>query len=109
MPVLLLPYPVINPVLVQWGPLAIRWYALAYIAGLIAGWALLRRIVANERYWGGRPRPTPESIDDLLVYCALGTVIGGRFGQVTILSGQSSCGRSSSLAKTLPRTETPAS
>jgi phosphatidylglycerol:prolipoprotein diacylglycerol transferase len=82
MPVFVLPYPVINPVLVQWGPLAIRWYALAYIAGLIAGWWLLRRVVANERYWGGRPRPTPDSIDDLLVYCALGTVIGGRLGQV---------------------------
>jgi phosphatidylglycerol:prolipoprotein diacylglycerol transferase len=82
MPVLLLPYPVIDPVLVHLGPLAIRWYALAYIAGLVAGWALIRRIVADDRYWGGGARPSPESIEDLLVYCALGVVIGGRLGQV---------------------------
>jgi phosphatidylglycerol:prolipoprotein diacylglycerol transferase len=82
--VLLLPYPVIDPVLVHLGPLAIRWYALAYIAGLVAGWWLIRRMVAEDRHWGGKPRPTPDSVDDLLVYCALGTVIGGRLGQVLL-------------------------
>ncbi len=84
MPILLLPYPVIDPVLVHLGPLAIRWYALAYIGGLLAGWGLIRRIVADDRFWRGAPRPTPDSIDDLLVYCALGVVIGGRLGQVLI-------------------------
>ena len=82
MPMLLLIYPVIDPVLVHLGPLAIRWYALAYIGGLVAGWALIRHVVATERYWLGRPRPTPDSVDDLLVYCALGVVIGGRLGNV---------------------------
>ena len=82
MPLFVLPFPVISPVLVQWGPLAIRWYALAYIAGLVAGWALMRRIVVTESYWKGAPRPTPHSLDDLLVYCALGVVIGGRLGNV---------------------------
>jgi phosphatidylglycerol:prolipoprotein diacylglycerol transferase len=82
MTVLTLPYPIIDPVLLHLGPLAIRWYALAYIAGLIAGWGLIRRVVADERYWRGAPRPTAESIDDLLVYCALGVVIGGRLGNV---------------------------
>ncbi len=82
MPTLVLPFPAINPVLVQWGPLAIRWYALAYIAGLVLGWLLIRRIVANDRYWGGAKRPSPESIDDLLVYCAFGVIIGGRLGNV---------------------------
>ena len=43
MPTLVVPFPTINPILFQWGPLAIRWYALAYIAGLTAGWALIRR------------------------------------------------------------------
>jgi phosphatidylglycerol:prolipoprotein diacylglycerol transferase len=80
MPTFVLPFPVIDPILIQLGPLAIRWYALAYIAGLIAGWALIRRIVANDSLWGGAPRPTSESIDDLLVYCALGVVVGGRLG-----------------------------
>jgi len=82
MPLFLLPFPAINPVLVQLGPLAIRWYALAYIAGLLAGWWLIRRIVASDALWGGLKRPTPDSIDDLLVYCALGVVIGGRLGNV---------------------------
>jgi len=79
---LVLPFPAINPVLVQWGPLAIRWYALAYIAGLVLGWLLLRRVVSDDRYWGGRKRPSAESLDDLLVYCAFGVIIGGRLGNV---------------------------
>ena len=82
MPTFVLPFPAINPVLIQWGPFAIRWYALAYIVGLVAGWALIRRLVADDALWGGAPRPTRESIDDLLVYCALGVVIGGRLGNV---------------------------
>ena len=82
MPTFVLPFPVINPILVQWGPLAIRWYALAYIAGLLAGWALIRRVVADDLLWRGAPRPSRDSIDDLLVYCALGVVIGGRLGDV---------------------------
>ena len=82
MPTFVLPFPAINPVLVQWGPLAIRWYALAYIAGLILGWWTIRRIVANDFFWRGAKRPSPESIDDLLVYCAFGVIIGGRLGNV---------------------------
>ena len=80
--ILLLTYPVIDPVLLHLGPLSIRWYALAYIAGLVAGWALIRRVVSSERFWNGAARPSADSIDDLMVYCALGVVIGGRLGQV---------------------------
>ena len=82
MPTLVLPFPVIDPILFQWGPLAIRWYALGYIAGLLAGWVLIRRLVQNEALWRGASRPSAESIDDLLVYCALGVIIGGRLGNV---------------------------
>jgi phosphatidylglycerol---prolipoprotein diacylglyceryl transferase len=88
MPTLVLPFPTISPVLVQWGPLAIRWYAIAYIAGLVLGWALIRRIVADDRYWGEAARPTAESIDDLLVYCAFGVIIGGRLGNVLFYDPQ---------------------
>jgi phosphatidylglycerol---prolipoprotein diacylglyceryl transferase len=88
MPTLLLPFPAINPVLVQWGPLAIRWYALAYIAGLVLGWRLIRRIVSNDGYWAGAKRPSAESIDDLLVYCAFGVIIGGRLGNVLFYDPQ---------------------
>ena len=88
MPTFVLPYPAINPVLVQWGPLAIRWYALAYIAGLVLGWLIIRRIVAGDRYWNGNKRPSADSIDDLLVYCAFGVIIGGRLGDVLFYDPQ---------------------
>ena len=82
MPLFALPFPAFNPVLLQIGPLAIRWYALAYIAGLIIGWALIGRTLRDETLWQGSPHPSLESIDDLLVYCALGVIIGGRLGNV---------------------------
>ena len=82
MPLLALPYPLINPILVEIGPLAIRWYALAYIAGLILGWALIRRTLQDKTLWGDAPRPSADSVDDLLVYCALGVIVGGRLGNV---------------------------
>ena len=88
MPTLVLPFPAINPVLAQWGPLAIRWYALAYIAGLVLGWLLIRRVVSNDRYWDVAKRPSAQSIDDLLVYCAFGVIIGGRLGNVLFYDPQ---------------------
>ncbi len=77
-----LPYPVIDPVLVNVGPFPIRWYALAYVAGIVLGWAYARALVRSDRLWGPIPRPTPASIDDLVVYVALGIVLGGRIGYV---------------------------
>ena len=88
MPTLVLPFPAINPILVQWGPLAIRWYALAYIAGLVLGWLLIRHVVSDDHYWNGVKRPSADSIDDLLVYCAFGVIIGGRLGNVLFYDPQ---------------------
>ncbi|MEW6437254.1 MAG: prolipoprotein diacylglyceryl transferase [Pseudomonadota bacterium] len=79
---LLIPYPAINPVLVNIGPLPIRWYALAYIAGIIFGWAYVRHLVSRDKLWGSVPHPTPASIDDLVVYVAFGIILGGRAGYV---------------------------
>jgi phosphatidylglycerol:prolipoprotein diacylglycerol transferase len=79
---LLIPYPKINPVLISIGPLPIRWYALAYIAGLIFGWAYVRHLVGKATLWGAQPRPSKASIDDLLVYVAFGVILGGRLGYV---------------------------
>lgn len=73
-----LPFPAIDPVLVEIGPFAIRWYALAYIVGLIGGWAYIRRLVAGAR----PPIMDPAQVDDLLVWATLGTVLGGRVGYV---------------------------
>lgn len=79
---LLIPYPQINPVLISLGPLPIRWYALAYIAGLIFGWAYARYLVGKNAFWNGLPHPVPASIDDLIVYLAFGIILGGRLGYV---------------------------
>ena len=81
-PILALTFPAIDPVLFSVGPLAIRWYALAYVAGLVLGWLYARRIAANAALWGGRVRPSAIDLDDLLVYAAAGVVIGGRLGYV---------------------------
>ena len=74
---LLIPYPEIDPVLIQLGPFAIRWYALAYIAGLVIGWQVMRRVCAEP------PRVlSPVKIDDFLLWAALGVILGGRIGYV---------------------------
>ncbi|MCW2285463.1 phosphatidylglycerol:prolipoprotein diacylglycerol transferase [Rhodoblastus acidophilus] len=73
-----LPYPVIDPVMVQLGPLPIRWYALSYIVSLVIGWLIARRLVTRDALWGAVARPSAQSLDDLLVYVALGAVLGGR-------------------------------
>ena len=77
-----IPFPRIDPVLINIGPLPIRWYALAYMAGLLAGWLYARYLVRNDRLWGATPRPAADSIDDLLIYAAFGVILGGRIGYV---------------------------
>jgi phosphatidylglycerol:prolipoprotein diacylglycerol transferase len=77
-----IPFPRIDPVLINIGPLPIRWYALAYMAGLLAGWLYARHLVRNDRLWGATPRPAEDSIDDLLFYAAFGVILGGRIGYV---------------------------
>jgi phosphatidylglycerol---prolipoprotein diacylglyceryl transferase len=82
MPLFALPFPAIDPVALQLGPFAIRWYALAYIAGIVSGWYYARRLAAAPSLWGAVKRPTLGDIDDLIVWIALGVVLGGRLGYV---------------------------
>ena len=70
-------HPNIDPVAIQIGPLAVRWYGLMYLAGFMAGWWLgVRRIKA------GLAPVTREQLDDLLFYAVLGVILGGRLGYV---------------------------
>lgn len=62
--------------------LALRWYALAYIAGLALGWWLVARMMRRPRLWGGNPPMAPERTEDLLTWMVLGVVLGGRLGFV---------------------------
>jgi phosphatidylglycerol:prolipoprotein diacylglycerol transferase len=82
MPLAALAFPAFDPVAVQIGPLAVRWYALAYLSGIVFGWWLARRYVRSETLWGGKPPLTPGDIDDLIVWVTLGIVAGGRLGFV---------------------------
>jgi phosphatidylglycerol:prolipoprotein diacylglycerol transferase len=74
---LALPFPMIDPVLVQIGPFAIRWYALAYIAGIVLGWLIGRRLVALPP-----AAATREQADDYVTWVTLGIILGGRLGYV---------------------------
>jgi len=70
-------FPEFDPIAVQLGPFAIRWYALAYIVALLLGWRLARRLA------GRAPRvATPEQVDDFLTWATLGVILGGRLGYV---------------------------
>jgi phosphatidylglycerol---prolipoprotein diacylglyceryl transferase len=82
MSIAVIPYPAIDPVAVNIGSFPIRWYALAYIGGLGFGWLYARLLVRDDRLWGSLPRPTASALDDLVLYCALAVVVGGRLGQV---------------------------
>ena len=74
-PVLL--FPQFDPVIVQVGPFAIRWYALAYITSLVLGWRLVRRFAQMPP-----PVASPLQVDDFLTWATLGVVLGGRLGYV---------------------------
>jgi phosphatidylglycerol---prolipoprotein diacylglyceryl transferase len=77
-----LPYPAINPVLVSIGPFAVRWYALAYIVGILAGWFYARAILAAPKLWGGPAPITVAAFDDFILWVTLGIILGGRIGYV---------------------------
>jgi phosphatidylglycerol:prolipoprotein diacylglycerol transferase len=72
-----LPFPAIDPVLVEIGPFAIRWYALAYVVGILIGWRYARGLAAR-----GESPLTPVLLDDFVTWAVLGIVLGGRLGYI---------------------------
>ncbi|MEZ5883651.1 MAG: prolipoprotein diacylglyceryl transferase [Paracoccaceae bacterium] len=79
-----IPFPDIDPnVFVIPGlGLPLRWYALAYIAGLVIGWRLIVGLMKRPALWGGQAPMEPRAVEDLLTAVILGVVIGGRLGFV---------------------------
>ncbi len=75
-------FPVFDPVAVAIGPFAIRWYALAYIGGIVLGWIYARAIIRSERLWGGKAPFTVADFDDFILWVTLGIILGGRTGYV---------------------------
>ena len=77
-----MPFPDFDPVLFQIGPFALRWYALAYIAGIALGWWWGRRL-SEARFWPGTtPALTKGQVDDFVLWVAFGIILGGRIGYV---------------------------
>ena len=72
-----LPFPAFSPVLFEFGPIVIRWYALAYIVGLILGWRYCLYLTRHPRLL-----IKESDIDDFLVWATLGVILGGRIGFV---------------------------
>jgi len=72
-----MPFPDIDPILFQIGPIAIRWYSLAYVAGLFIGWRYIRCMVVKLNY-----RIDVQDIDDFLTWAVLGVIAGGRIGYI---------------------------
>lgn len=81
-----IPFPDISPEIFSLpvGPitLVLRWYALAYIVGLIAGWKLIVRMLSTPRLWQGPAPMPPEAVERLLTWVIFGVILGGRLGYV---------------------------
>jgi phosphatidylglycerol:prolipoprotein diacylglycerol transferase len=94
MPISVIPFPNIDPVLftipigpftvgsLTIGPFAVRWYALAYIFGILLGWVYGRALIHNERNWGGPAPLTLLDFDDFILWVTFGIILGGRLGYV---------------------------
>jgi phosphatidylglycerol:prolipoprotein diacylglycerol transferase len=82
MPLYVIPFPNFDPVLVSIGPFAVRWYALAYIAGILLGWVYVRAIIRSPTAWGGAPPLTTTDYDDFILWVTIGIIAGGRIGYV---------------------------
>lgn len=75
-----LTFPQIDPIIIHLGPLAIRWYSLAYIAGIVGGWWLVKKDLEKHP----QPNLTPARSEDMILWAILGIVLGGRLGYTLI-------------------------
>jgi phosphatidylglycerol:prolipoprotein diacylglycerol transferase len=82
MPLLLIKFPVFDPIAISIGPFAIRWYALAYIGGIVIGWIYARSLLKNDRLWGGPAPISVVQLDDFILWVTIGIILGGRTGYV---------------------------
>lgn len=83
LPIAALPFPMIDPVIVQVGPIGIHWYGLGYIVGILFSWWYTRRLLGQNRLWAHGVAPMRlVDLDDFLVWAAIGIVAGGRIGYV---------------------------
>jgi len=79
---LLIAFPVFDPVAIAIGPIVIRWYALAYIFGIVLGWLYARALLKTEKLWDGPAPVTLVQLDDFILWVTVGIILGGRTGYV---------------------------
>lgn len=80
---LAIPYPSLDPVALWLGPLSVKWYGLAYMAGLLLGWLYVKHLLRQARLWPSGKGPfEPDRVDDLLLFMTVGVLLGGRLGYV---------------------------
>ena len=78
-----MPFPEINPIAFQLGPLAVRWYALAYLGGVLLGALYAYGLLRRKTLWAnGKPPFEPPAIWDFAFWAVIGIVVGGRLGYV---------------------------
>lgn len=82
----MIPFPQISPEIFSiqlFGiEFALRWYALAYLVGLLVGWRTVVALMRRPALWGDTPPMRPEQVEELLTWIVLGVVLGGRLGFV---------------------------
>lgn len=78
-----MPFPDIDPVAFSIGPFAVRWYALAYLGGVLLGAAYGMSLLARKTLWpAGKPPFEPAAVWDFAFWAVIGIVVGGRIGYV---------------------------
>src|SRR4029079_15210119 len=82
MPFFVIPSPIIDPIAFEIGPLAVRWYGLAYMSGILLRSLFGRYVLSQPDLWNGKPPMTISQADDFLLWITLGIVVGGRLGFV---------------------------
>jgi phosphatidylglycerol:prolipoprotein diacylglycerol transferase len=82
MPLLTIAFPVFDPIAIAIGPIAIRWYALGYIFGIVLGWIYARALIKRPNLWGGASPITLVDMDDFVLWVTVGIILGGRTGYV---------------------------
>ncbi|MCU0826274.1 MAG: prolipoprotein diacylglyceryl transferase [Tabrizicola sp.] len=82
----MIPFPDISPFLfsveINGTEYGLRWYALAYIVGILFGWWIILRAIRTPRLWAGDPPLTAEQVERFFTWAVVGIIIGGRLGYV---------------------------
>lgn len=82
----ILPFPDIDPEIIRIGPVALRWYSMAYIAGIALAWVYMRRLMEHAPLWAARKKGKPpfdkDQLEDFIFWAAIGVILGGRIGYI---------------------------